>query len=569
VRPLFVLTVVAVAVAAAVWPYAGVLDQLPWGADASRWVSDGSLDNPHWWSWATDRKHFVGYRPVTALSFVLDHALFGYSALGYRVTDLVLHAASGLLVAALWVALTGDRGPAVLVPVLVLLGHPATEEVVPYVPRRSYLLATDFGVLALLAAWRAMRSERAATGWSVAAAVSFGIAVLANETAYVVLPLAVLLAWWGVPRTDRRKALRRLLPLAVVCVAAIARRYEVLGTWSGGYEKRYFAFVHDGIPVWTEMTRWEPRRIAEAAWQYLLAPHGVSGASPLVPASFEPTAILIFATVLVWTGVVEPLRRWRTDPSAWFPIWCTLWLAGATAIVVLSQTWFWRQDYSLLVPLGFLCALAIDRAARALAAGRITGLVIGAPTAVLFASLLYTGPLVHRMDEVVLERQLAGNLQAHRLREAIAPLEGPATVWLVAPSATTVAHLVRLWGDRFGASRRISFRLLGSLSPGALPSQAKVSIGEQDGRPELRLDRGLLLTTALGGVPRQGPLPLDRLYRAGRGDWLLALDADDEVLVQIPPPPPAPFVGPPLPAALQEVTEGSPSPSSTGEVPPP
>jgi hypothetical protein len=138
------------------------------------------------------------------------------------------------------------------------------------------------------------------------------------------------------------------------------------------------------------------------------------------------------------------------------------------------------------------------------------------------------------MDWSPIERQIAGNVQALRVRDAIAGLEGPATVWLVVPSPTTVAHLVRLWGDRFGASREISFRLLGSLSPGARPEQARISIREEDGQSELGLEEGLLLTTAVTGVPRQGPLPLLRLSRADRVDWVLALDADDERLVRVP-----------------------------------
>ena len=76
----------------------------------------------------------------------------------------------------------------------------------------------------------------------------------------------------------------------------------------------------------------------------------------------------------------------------------------------------------------------------------------------------------------------------------------------------------------------------------------------------LHFDQGLLLTTAMGGVPRQGPVPLYRLYRAGRDDWLLAMDADDALLVPIRPPPPDP-VGP--------LIDRSPPPRSTEDAPSP
>jgi hypothetical protein len=348
---------------------------------------------------------------------------------------------------------------------------------------------------------------------------------------------------------DRRGRWRLALPSLLVCGVALFVRYLVLGTWSGGYARRYFALVVQGIPMWTEMLSWQPAQIAEACWRYLLLPTSPSGAPALVPELVQPVALAVFGTLLAWTGVVRPLLQWRTTRD-WVPLLASAWLVGATAIVVLSQTWFWRQAYTLLVPLGLLAGLALERAALAVAHRRLSGVVGLACAAGLLCSLVYTGPLVRGMDPSAIERQRDGNPQALRVRDAIATLEGPATVWLVTPTVTTTAHLVRLWGERFGASRGIHFRLVGSLTPGAVPEQAEVSLIEHQGRTYLSLDRAMALTLTLGSVPKQGPLPLDRFYRPGRNDYVLALDAQDTLLVRVPPPPVGVFVGPPLPEPL-------------------
>lgn len=519
------------------WPYRELFDQLPWGADATKWVAGASLDNPGWWDWCTDRKHFVGYRPITAFTFLLDQALFGYSARGYRGTDLLLHASTGLLLYGLWRALTGDRGPAGLVPVLLLFGHPATEEVVPYVARRSYLLANGFGLATLLATVALGRAQRRLPLWSAVVAALLGLAVLSNEVAFVVLPLLPPLVLIVTPPEHQRARLAGLGPAVVVAAAAIVLRHSVLGVWGGGYRRRYFALVRDGVTVWTELHSWEPRLIANACFRYLFNPNNPGGRPPLFD-GWALTGVLVVAGAwLAWRAALRPALR-RTVPDA-LAAWLGLWMLGAAAIVVLSQTWFWRQAYTLLPPLGLLLGLGLRDAARAVSERRWVGLVELGLCGVLLSAGLFTGPAVWGMDQRVHSQRLAGAPYALRARDALAPVKGPAVVYLVAPTRGSNAQIVRLWGDRFGADRRITFRVLAQLGDATPPEDARARVETDGDRPALVLERGF--TWTLSAVPpayRNTPrMELDRLHRRGRRAFVMVLDGDGDEVFEVPAPP--------------------------------
>ena len=103
--------------------------------------------------------HF--YRPVTTLSFALDHAVWGLEPSGYHLTDLALLLACAIAVAALARRLLGP-GVGPLLAALLYALHPLHVETLPVAARRADTLAQLFTLIALLAAARraARRSER-------------------------------------------------------------------------------------------------------------------------------------------------------------------------------------------------------------------------------------------------------------------------------------------------------------------------------------------------------------------------------------------------------------------------
>jgi tetratricopeptide (TPR) repeat protein len=176
-------------------------------------------------------------RPVAHLTFGLNHWLGGYQVTGYRLFNLAVHAANGLLVYALALGVyrrlgarrdaagprlaPGDVAPAALAAALLFVAHPLQIQSVTYVVQRMNSLAAGFYLAALLLWLRAASRPNAAARTGLrSAAVACGLLALGSKEIAVTLPLAVLLyqAWWVHPHD--RDWLRRRLPLLILLLAA-------------------------------------------------------------------------------------------------------------------------------------------------------------------------------------------------------------------------------------------------------------------------------------------------------------------------------------------------------------
>jgi len=140
-----------------------------------------------------------GFRPLLRLSYVADHALWGFEGTGFLATNLALHAATVLAVWRLALGRLADPLAAFLAAALFAL-QPAHAAVVSFASGRSTGLMTLGLVLALLAhehAWREglVRARRAV--FEALSLVAFALAVSAKEVA-LVYPL--LLTLWEATR---------------------------------------------------------------------------------------------------------------------------------------------------------------------------------------------------------------------------------------------------------------------------------------------------------------------------------------------------------------------------------
>jgi protein O-mannosyl-transferase len=153
--------------------------------------------------WSVD-EHSVPnlYRPVTILSFALNHALDGLRPLGYRALNLILHALASLLVLALARRVLGDgeagrTSAAPLFAALLFATHPVHTEVLGEVIGRAELLAAagSLGcVVSLLRSeeLRRIGRARAATAHAALSVLLFAAAFFAKENAIAAPFLAVL-----------------------------------------------------------------------------------------------------------------------------------------------------------------------------------------------------------------------------------------------------------------------------------------------------------------------------------------------------------------------------------------
>lgn len=162
------------------------------------------------------------YRPVTILSFALNHRVGGLRPFGYHLVNVLLHAAVALLV--LLAAAELLPLPAALAGALLFAVHPVHTEAVANVVGRAELLAA----LGFLGAWL-LHGGGGAWTRRVAAALAFAFGAFSKEVA-VVLPAALL----------ARDILRRRRPdpwsyglYAIVLAVYFGLRHHVLGGFAG------------------------------------------------------------------------------------------------------------------------------------------------------------------------------------------------------------------------------------------------------------------------------------------------------------------------------------------------
>jgi hypothetical protein len=325
----------------AVAPFYSYLGFVPAGDDAHTWLtrptgSDG-------WTWILKRRHFIGYRPVTAASFRLMDAVFGGAVWPNRALDLSLHGAAVALVFFLFRSLTKDAGGFSLAAAGLFALHPAAAQVPTFMARRSYSLAVVFGLLAVLAAVEADR--RRSWPLTFVAAVAAPVCMLSNELGYVaviLLPLAVIVS----NPPERHTALRILLVMATAGLAWL-RRVLVRKSLVGGYPKQWMARPGNS-PVQIEGDH--RAEIFGTAWEYTVCPISVGG-----DACWMPLGPIVLAVGLVWLVVSVVWLSWvLRERSRYLGALLLLWVVTYGALFAVTGSWFWRLGYAMVVPFAML-----------------------------------------------------------------------------------------------------------------------------------------------------------------------------------------------------------------------
>jgi tetratricopeptide (TPR) repeat protein len=272
-------------------------------------------------------------RPVTNLSFALDIAAFGAGPHGHHLVNLALHLVSVLLLFGLvrsmrpTAGLAGPRGDCLTAAVaaLVLALHPAHSTSALYIQGRAGLLATVFGLAAMLTAVdtvRRWKSTRHRAPRTVAVAALVALATLSKESGAVLPALVLLYDAALASRGERRELRERLL------------RFH--------------------LPVWIGLL---PLALAYAT---LKNPHaGVFGAGVVDPVRFyvtQPLMLLFYLRLYLWPAGLAVDRTFATlspaEPRAWL---------AALAVLLLLALLIWslrRAPWAGFWGLWWLAALA-------------------------------------------------------------------------------------------------------------------------------------------------------------------------------------------------------------------
>jgi protein O-mannosyl-transferase len=179
------------------------------------------------------------YRPLTTLTFALDHLAGGLHPVVYHATNVTLHAAVSVLVLVTGLAV-GLAPGASLVGALLFAVHPVHSEAVANVSGRAELLAAAFFLLALLVFARGRDAEgRLSARRLVATAVLSFLAMLSKENAVTFVGAAA--AFELLVRRSKGESIRNflrvrraelgktLVVLLVPVALYLAARHAVLG----------------------------------------------------------------------------------------------------------------------------------------------------------------------------------------------------------------------------------------------------------------------------------------------------------------------------------------------------
>jgi tetratricopeptide (TPR) repeat protein len=194
-------------------------------------------------------KNLTDYHPLTYSVFWLEWRCWGMNPAGYHVVNIMLHAASVVL---LWLLLRKLRIPGSWLAALLFGVHPVCVASVAWIAELKNTLSMGFYLAAL---WCWLRSEEGEEGnWRfyALALAAFLLALLAKVSVVVLPGVLLLLAWWRRGRISWRDW-ERAAPFFLLAAA--------LGLFGMTFQNKYTA-LNDPLPVRLLGGGW-------AAWFYL------------------------------------------------------------------------------------------------------------------------------------------------------------------------------------------------------------------------------------------------------------------------------------------------------------
>lgn len=369
-------------------------------------------------------------RPLTNVSYVLNHALGGLSPWGFHLVNVLVHAANGLLVYVLVRLLLqlprlgaryGDSHWAALAVSALFLAHPLQTEVAAYVASRGDGLAAFFVLGATIGVALALRWDAAPT-WSAAARAAAAASVLCgvlSKESGAVAPLLLFLLDWAAVGGRATTVLRRHWMF-----------YSVLGA---GWALPALIFISH--PEYALSAGFGFSRIMPLQYLYtqpgvilhylrlVVVPYGqvMDYDWPLATQLMTPEVLLPGGLVLI--ALIGTLLAWRRRPlHSLCALWFFINLAPTSSVVPIADLIAERRMYlALLGVLGLLALLVADGAqlARQRVAREVVSWSIAAVVGLALATcavLTWQRNLLWRSPELMWQDSLAkapGNPRIH------------------------------------------------------------------------------------------------------------------------------------------------------------
>lgn len=245
-------------------------------ADLERQIREGPVP---WFSDPGATMHF--FRPLTSLVFAFDHSLWGYHAVGYHITSVLLYVGLVLCVGLFFRIALGARRPgssAVTATLATLLFAVDPHHVMPvdWISSRHFVVAAIPAVLGLAAHVRFIRDGWKSGLWL--GPVGIIVALLSSEAGVGAVVYWLAFDAFGPAPPERSSPRSRLLasmPVLAITAAYLAA-YTFLGFGSRGGE--YFDPTKEPIGFFRSAAQRLPTLVG-------IALSGIPEAAPAVPAA--------------------------------------------------------------------------------------------------------------------------------------------------------------------------------------------------------------------------------------------------------------------------------------------
>lgn len=239
----------------------------------------------------------LNYWPVTWTSYWIDYQLWGFDPVGYHVVNILIHAASALL---MWALLQRLGVPYPWFVAFVFAIHPVNVQSVAWISQRKNVLSLFFFLLSWLAYLRS--EERRGAGMLTGSVASYLVAMLSKPAAAPLPAVLLLSAWWQRGSIGWRDV-RRVIPFFVVAGLISLIEIESQGLAIGAEGVREDSFF---------------ARLAGAGW----------------------VAWFYLYKALLPMGLTFVYPRWQVDPQVF-----ASWIPLVAAVALLGAVWWKRRSW--------------------------------------------------------------------------------------------------------------------------------------------------------------------------------------------------------------------------------
>lgn len=255
--------------------------------------------------WALTTFSFANWHPLTWITYLAEVDIYGLDGRGYHITNVILHAGNVLLFFLLLREATAELWLSALAAAL-FAAHPLHVESVAWISERKDVLSTFFGLAALIAYARYVRTGR--RGAYAGSLAFYALGLMAKATLVTWPFLMLLLDVWPLGRVPLPGERRRLLPVLPL----------------------------PPVRLWVEKLPFFAFSAASCVLTYM-AQDNFNAVKPLSTLPFG----MRVANALVSYAVYLRKTVWPSDLAVFYPYPASypLWQPAAAALLLLAASW--------------------------------------------------------------------------------------------------------------------------------------------------------------------------------------------------------------------------------------